>query len=203
MKLKKNENRTSLKGAGVTDMTIATNLVVLTPAFVGVSLHLLRRFWLPEEGSSVSPSPDSRSQSFSYPSGIASVMFAAAIVIPVITFLLPDSIVLDVRPLFNLFAIFASVLLFFCWLYFRKYQVTVGNDFIEYGAFKTERVDLRGVTEIRYHWVNNGINLKLFAGAHRIALFEGGIARFDDFAKCVRSRLPNTVTVKTEGRAAF
>jgi len=130
-------------------------------------------------------------------------MFVAAIVIPVVTLILPDSVVMDARPLFNFSAILASLLLFFCWLYFRKYRVVVGKDFIDYGAFKVRRVDLRGVTEIRYHWVNNGINLKLFSGSIRIALFEGGIDRFDDFAKCVRSRLPNTVVVKTEGRASL
>lgn len=203
MKLKKSENHISLKNVGVTDMSIATNLVVLTPAFVGISLHLLKKLWLSDTRPNDSLSPNSAPQSFSYPSGVASVMFVAAIVIPVITIILPDSVVMDARPLFNFSAILASLLLFLCWFYFRKYRIVVGKDFIDYGAVKIKRVDLRGVTEIRYHWVNNGMNLQLFSGPGRIALFEGGIDRFDDFAKCVRSRLPNNVAVKTEGRASL
>lgn len=202
MKLKRSENHTNLANAGVTDMSIAANLVVLTPAVVGISLNLLKKWWVPDKKSSDSLDTCG-APSFFYPKGVAGVMFIAAIAIPLITFFLPDSIVLDVRSLFNAGSVMASLLLFFCWFYFLKYRIVVGKDFIEYGAFKTKRVDLRGVTEIRYHWVNNGINLKLFSGVHRIALFEGGIERFDDFAKCVRSRLPHTVIVKTEGRATL
>ena len=184
-------------------MNSMTNLVVLTPTVVGIFLQIFSKSWRPAETSDNVRNSSAVPQSFYYPQGAAGIMFGAAIVIPLVTFFLPDSIVLDVRPMFNFLAICASLLCFFCWFYFRRYKVVVDKDFIEYGAFKTKRVDLRGVTEIRYHWVNNGINLKLFSGEHRIALFEGGIVGFDDFAKCVRARLPSTVIVKTEGRATL
>ncbi|MFG6892076.1 hypothetical protein ACGYTX_08305 [Burkholderia pseudomallei] len=102
MKLKKNENRASLKNVGVTDMSIAANLVVLTPAFVGISLYFLRRLWLPGMRPNDSQNPNGGPQSFFYPSGVAGVTFVAAIVIPVIALMLPDSVVMDARPLFNL-----------------------------------------------------------------------------------------------------
>lgn len=74
---------------------------------------------------------------------------------------------------------------------------------IKYGAFFLTSVDLRKVTSIKYFWVGNGINLKLFDNNKRIAIFEGGVENFDGFAKAVRRRLPDTIHAEAVGKASF
>jgi hypothetical protein len=45
--------------------------------------------------------------------------------------------------------------------------------------------------------------LKMTSGKRVVAKFEGGIAHFDDFAKCVRSKLPAGIQAETVGKASF
>jgi hypothetical protein len=152
-------------------MSIASNMIVLTPAVVGVILNIIQKHWLScDNGSTIK---EGEIRSFSYPSGVDSVMFVAALLVPLVTFLLPNSVVLDARPLFNVSAILISAILFWLWFYFKNYKIVVGDNYIESGAFrKRRRVELGSVTEIRYHWVNNGINLKLFDGKNRVAFLK-------------------------------
>ena len=180
-----------------------TNLIVLTPAVAGIAIRYLVRRRLRSETLKDAPLNINLVQTFSYPKQNVDIIFVLGIIFPILIFILPNSVVLDVRSLFNLFAILASSLLFFSWAYLRYYRIIVNHDSIEYGAFRMKRVDLSAVTAIKYHWVNNGISLKLFSNGKRVAIFEGGISGFDNFAKCVRSRLSDAVHVETVGRASF
>lgn len=142
-------------------------------------------------------------QVFMYSRGIIKIIFASAIFLPLVLLLLPDSVVQDARPLFDFSAfVFAGLLLLF-WAYLYRYKIVVSRSQIKYGAFKISSIDLSCVTSIKYHWVNNGINLKLFCKSKRIGYFEGGVENFDGFAKAVRQRLPNEAQAETIGRASF
>lgn len=181
------------------------NLSALTPLVGGVIAIFLNRATLRHETFSHSDysSKADDVQVFRGPQNLLGVILAFAVVIPVGILLLPDSVVLDVRPLFNFLGTAAGVLLFFCWLYLRYYKIMLDGSTLTFGAFRMKTVDLRQVTRIHYHWVNDGISLKLYSGNKRIAIFEGNVARFDDFAKSVRLRLPKGAIAETVGRASF
>lgn len=142
-------------------------------------------------------------QVFAYPRGIVKATFVSAIVLPLVFFLLPDAAVQDARSLFNVGAVILGGLLLFSWVYLYKYRIIVTRNEIRYGAFKTSSIDLSRVTSIKYFWIDNGINLKLFRDNRRIGFFEGGVENFDTFAKAVRKRLPEGVQVETTGKASF
>lgn len=126
-----------------------------------------------------------------------------AVAVPVGAFLLPDSVVLDARALFNVSGVAAGALLLWSWLYLRRYKVTLAAHTLTFGAFWPRTINLNDVTRIHYHWVGNGISLKLFAGKKRLAIFEGNIEHFDAFAKAVRRRIPNEAIAETVGEASF
>jgi hypothetical protein len=181
----------------------ATNLIVLTPAVAGIVIRYLMRRRLRSEAIADASLNIDIVQTFSYPKQNVDLIFILGIIFPIVIFILPESEVLDVRALFDIFAILVSLLLFFSWAYLRFYKITVNKGSIEYGSFRMSRIYLNEVTEIKYHWVNNGISLKLFSNGKKIALFEGGVSGFDNFARCVRARLPDSVHVETVGIASF
>lgn len=126
-----------------------------------------------------------------------------AVFFPLVVLALPDAIVLDVRPLFDLMGGLASLLLFWSWVYFRRYRIVLIDERLAFGAFFMTPVDLRRVTRVRYHHVNHGISLKLFAGKTRVAIFENSVVPFDAFARDVRRRLSPDVIAETVGQAKF
>lgn len=178
---------------------------VLTPLVGGVIAISLNRARLRHDAF---PSPGDVSkvddvQVYRGPQNLLGVILSLAVIIPIGVLFLPDSVVLDVRPLFNFSGTIAGILLFLCWLYLRYYKITLNGPMLTYGAFRLKTIDLRQVTRIHYHWVNDGISLKLYSENKRIAIFEGNVARFDDFAKSVRSRLPKDAIAETVGLASF
>lgn len=186
-------------------MNHMVGLLPMAPLAGGmVALYLTSRRSRPVPGSLVThEGSEPEVQVFQYPRGILKAIFASAILLPLVFFLLPDSAVQDARPLFNLGAVVFGGLLIYAWAYLHQYRVVVGQGFIKYGAFRLSSLDLRKVTAIKYFWVGNGINLKLFDNDKRIAMFEGGIEDFDAFAKAVRRRLPPDIHVETVGKASF
>jgi hypothetical protein len=182
------------------------NLAPLTPIVAGLVVRYLisRRDGGPLDEPGILEDEDvATPRVFMYPRGIVKAIFASAIFLPLVFILLPDSVVQDARPLFNLGAVLFGAALLFAWAYLYKYKILVTRDEIRYGAFKVASIDLSHVTSIRYFWVDNGINLKLFSKNKRIDLFEGGIENFDAFAKVVRRRLPQDAQVETIGKASF
>lgn len=182
------------------------NLAPLTPLVAGLVVRYLisRRDDGPLDESGILEDENVVTpRVFKYPRGIVKAIFASAIFLPLVFFLLPDSAVQDARALFNFAAILFGTALLFAWAYLYKYRILVTRDEIRYGAFKVASIDLRHVTSIRYFWVGNGINLKLFSKNKRVGLFEGGVENFDAFAKVVRRRLPQDAQVETIGKASF
>lgn len=184
-------------------MIHVTNLLPMAP-FVGglVALYLTSRRGYSAPGL-VAEGSEQEVQVFQYPRGILKAIFASAVILPLVFFLLPDEAVQDARPLFNFGALVLGGLLLYAWAYLHQYRIVVERGVIKYGAFFLTSVDLRRVTSIKYFWVGNGINLKLFDNNKRIAIFEGGIEDFDAFAKTVRRRLPDTIHAETIGKASF
>ena len=185
------------------EMIHVTNLLPMAP-FVGglVALYLTSRRGYSAPGL-VAEGSEQEVQVFQYPRGILKAIFASAVILPLVFFLLPDEAVQDARPLFNFGALVLGGLLLYAWAYLHQYRIVVERGVIKYGAFFLTSVDLRRVTSIKYFWVGNGINLKLFDNNKRIAIFEGGIEDFDAFAKTVRRRLPDTIHAETIGKASF
>lgn len=126
-----------------------------------------------------------------------------AVFFPLVVLTLPDAVVLDVRPMFDLGGGLASLSLFWSWVYFRRYRIVLIGERLAFGAFFMTPVDLSRVTRVRYHQVNDGVSLKLFAGKTQVAIFENSVAPFDAFAQDVRRRLPPDVIAETVGQARF
>jgi len=120
-----------------------------------------------------------------------------------VVFLLPDSAVAGLRFETDVFGLAVGGILAFAWIYLRMYKIKVQDGFLDYGAFFTTRVNLTQVTRIRYHWVNKGIQLKLFANKKRLAIFEGGVVDFDRFAQRVRAESPSNIITEVFGQATF
>ena len=179
------------------------NLQVLTPLVVGVVVAALRTWSLSKAAARPPVVIQGEAEIYRGPQGLLGVILFFAVAMPVGAFLLPDSVVLDVRGLFNFAGVAAGALLFFSWLYLRRYKITLVAHALTYGAFRSRTIDLNRVTRIRYHWVNNGISLKLFAGKKRIGIFEGNVEHFDAFAKSVRQRIPKDAIAETVGQATF
>jgi hypothetical protein len=137
------------------------------------------------------------------PQNLLGVIFFFAIAVPVGVFFLPDSVVMDARTLFNFSGLGAGALLLYCWVYLKRFKIILINHSLIYGAFVPRTIDLNAITRIRYHWVNNGISLKLFSGKKRVGIFEGNVENFDDFAKTVRHRIPKDAVAEAVGRASF
>lgn len=185
------------------EMNHVTNPLPMAPLVGGlVALYLTSRREHSAQGSATEGS-EQKVQVFQYPRGILKAIFASAIILPLVFFLLPDEAVQDARPAFNFVAVVLGGLLLYTWAYLHQYRIVVEPGIIKYGAFFLTIVDLRRVTSIKYFWVGNGINLKLFDNNKRIAIFEGGIENFDAFAKAVRRRLPDTIHVEAVGKASF
>jgi hypothetical protein len=137
------------------------------------------------------------------PQNFLGVILFFAIAVPVGVFFLPDSVVMDVRTLFNLSVLGAGALLFYCCVYLKCFKIILVDHSLTYGAFLPRTIDLNAITRIRYHWVNNGISLKLFSGKQRVGIFEGNVENFDDFAKAVRHRIPKDALAEAVGKASF
>jgi hypothetical protein len=140
---------------------------------------------------------------FRYPENVSNIVAIFSVILPVITFLLPDAAVNGLRAQTNIFGISLGCIFLFGWIYLRKYRIEVKNGAIEYGAFWMTRVDLSKVTLICYYKINNGITLKLYSGKKRLAIFEGGVSDFDLFAQKVKAEAPKDVKTETFGEAKF
>lgn len=179
------------------------NLQVLTPFVVALAAASLRA-WSARNGASPPPvAAAGEVEIYRGPQGLLGVILFFAVAIPVGAFLLPDSVVLDARSLFNVSGIAAGALCFWSWLYLGRYKITLTDHSLTYGAFRPRTINLNNVTRIHYHWVNNGISLKLFAGKKRIAIFEGNVEHFDAFAKALRKRIPEGAVAEAVGKASF
>jgi hypothetical protein len=140
---------------------------------------------------------------YRFPQGILGVIIFFAVAVPILVLLLPDSVVTDARPLFNWAAALCGLLLLYGWAYLKLFKITLAEHSVTYGAFFPRTIDLTTVTKIHYHWVNNGRSLRLYSGKKRIGIFEGGIEHFDDLAKSMRLRIPETAVAEAVGRASF
>jgi hypothetical protein len=152
---------------------------------------------------SIEPINQEDVQVYRSPQNLLGVILFFVIAMPIGVFLLPDSVVTDGRPLFNIFGGAAGGLLLYAWVYLKLFKITLASHALSYGAFFPRTINLNSVTRIRYHWVNNGISLKLFAGKKRVGIFEGNVEHFDNFAKAVRNRIPEDATAEAVGRASF
>lgn len=184
-------------------MSQHTNLQVLTPLVVAVAVASLRAWSARNRSSPPSVAAPGDAQIYRGPQGLLGVILFFAVAMPVGAFLLPDSVVLDARTLFNVSGIAAGALCFWSWLYLKRYKITLIDNALTYGAFRPRTIDLNHVTRIHYHWVNNGISLKLFSGKKRVAIFEGNVEHFDAFAKAVRRRIPADAVAEAVGQASF
>lgn len=142
-------------------------------------------------------------QVFKYPRRPTGIIFFLSVVIPALIFFFPDSLVKDARPLFDLFSLFVAAIFLFAWAYFYWYEIRVDREFIVYGAFKKKDIKLTAITYIKYHWVNNGVSLKLYSGDRLLAVFEGGLSNFDALAQCIKRRATGCVKSEVVGKARF
>ena len=186
-------------------MSLQVSLQVLTPLIAGWAVSVLVRSRLSRENSAMSIEPINQGDMRVYrsPQNLLGVILFFAVAMPIGVFLLPDSVATDVRPLFNIFGVAAGGLLLYAWVYLKLFKITLAGHTLSYGAFFSRTINLNSVTRIRYHWVNNGISLKLFAGKERVGIFEGNVEHFDNFAKAVRNRVPGDAVAEAVGRASF
>ncbi|HTV84828.1 MAG TPA: hypothetical protein VME63_05455 [Dyella sp.] len=176
-------------------------LIVLVPF-----LTVLGARWIVRsiEKSQATRRPPSTTLSvFRYPENVSNIVIVFSVILPLITFFLPDAAINGLRIETDVFGLMLGSIFLFGWIYLRKYRIEVQHGAIEYGAFWTTRVDLSNVTLIRYYKINNGINLKLYNGKRRLAIFEGGVSEFDLLAQKVRAEAPKDVKVEALGEATF
>jgi hypothetical protein len=143
------------------------------------------------------------SSEFRYSRGVSNVVALFGVLLPTLVFLVPDSAVPGLRLETDLFGLVLGGVFTFSWIYLRKYRIVVNDGLVKYGAFSASCVDLSEVTRISYYWINNGIQLKLFAGKKRLAIFEGGVENFDLFAQRVKMDSPTNVRTEVFGKAKF
>lgn len=179
------------------------NLQVLIPLVVAGAVASFEAWSARKRTERACVTTQGEAEIYRGPQGLLGVILFFSIVIPVGAFLLPDSVVLDARSLFNVSGVAVGTLFFWSWLYLKRYKITLNAHALTYGAFRLRTIDLNNVTLIHYHWVNNGISLKLFKGKKRIAIFEGNVEHFDAFAKSVRRRIPKDAIAETVGKASF
>jgi hypothetical protein len=133
-------------------MSGMTSLVPLTPLVVGLAMSYfmsLRNQKAMSFETAVGATYAGAPKVFMYPQGIVKAIFVCAILLPIVFLLLPDSVVLDARPMFNVAAIVFGAMLLFAWAYLYKYRIVATHDEIRCGAFRSSSIDLRKVTAIR------------------------------------------------------
>ena len=176
-------------------------LAPLIGGVVGVGLYRQRLARELRERSDAAPAAEGV-RVYRYPQGILWPILLFAFGIPVAFFLLPSDVI-EAGPLTYVVPSALGAVFFWGWAYCKLYRIELESNTIRYGAIWPSSIDLTKVTRISYYRINNGINLKLFSGKHRIGIFEGGIENFDSFAKSVRLRIPSEAVAEAVGEASF